>query len=109
MPDTAKNLFESIGEEMIARYPDVEWGKMMSSPALTYQNKVFAFFYRDIMVFRLGKGFEPTKFGVKDFRFLNPFKDRPPMKGWFEIPQSEDDHWASLSEEALSSMIASQK
>jgi hypothetical protein len=109
MSKEARDLFESISTEMVARYNQVEWGRMMSSPALVYRNKVFVFFYRDMMVFRLGKGFQPHKYGIKDFRFLNPFKDRPPMKGWFEIPSSEDKHWAELTELAYNAIKDTQK
>jgi hypothetical protein len=68
-------------------------------------NKVIAFYYKKQMVFRLGKGFEPVEFGVKKYQFLQPFKTKAPMKGWFQIPYSENSKWGKLTILALNKMI----
>ncbi|MDA0338932.1 MAG: hypothetical protein O2910_03710 [Proteobacteria bacterium] len=76
----------------------------MSSPDIQYKGKNIAFFWGENMGFRLGKGFEPESLGVTEWFWLNPFKEKPPMKGWFVIPASSSEYWPVLAEEALKLM-----
>lgn len=82
---------------------------MMSSPGIVRNKKVFAFFWNDDMVFRLGKGYDPATLKVKTWRFLNPFKDKPPMTGWFVVPPSEISRWEKLARAALEAMRLEQE
>ncbi len=106
MADQAEAVFEALVNEMSAAHPDVAAGRMMSRSGLTYDAKVFAFFRPGEMVFRLGKGFRPDEFGLEDWRYLAPFKHRPPMKGWFCVPFSDPALWRKLADEALAVMKA---
>ena len=81
-----QELFNSIVEKL-SRVPDVHLGKMMSSPGLKYKDKVFAFYHRESMRFRLGPNFDPVK--------------KPPLKGWFIVEKYESDTWDKLAEIAL--------
>jgi len=54
-----EKLFYSISDSSITENIDMTLGKMMSSPGIKYKNKVFAFYYKDRMVFCLGKDFDP--------------------------------------------------
>lgn len=72
--DAARQTFETIAAALMEEHPDVALGKMMSSPGITVRGKVFAFFDRGAMVFRLGKGVDPVSFGITSYRPLNPFK-----------------------------------
>ena len=94
-------LFETISSKLSSKYPGVSIGKMMSSPGLKFQDKVFAFYHNKSMGFRLGASFDPEKFGLKNFKPLSPFKKKPPLKGWFIIDNLESDVWELLSEKAL--------
>ena len=76
-------------------------GKMMSSPGIKYKNKVFAFFYNEEMVFRLGKKYDPLEDSIENFDLLNPFKNKPPLAGWFVIPNEYQKKWEALSKKAL--------
>ncbi|WP_165586790.1 hypothetical protein [Neotamlana sedimentorum] len=79
----------------------VKAGKMMSSEAITYMGKVFAFFSRKKkMVFKLGKDFDPDSFGI-EIAVFNPFKNRTPLNGWFEVPFTEKEQWEPLTKKAL--------
>ena len=50
-----KQYFEIIRSQFCSNYKDVTVGKMMSSEAIHYKGKVFAFFStRQKMVFKLG-------------------------------------------------------
>ncbi len=88
-------------EKKFTNGPDVTSGQMMSSPGLKYRNKVFAFYHKEKMGFRLGPNFDPDKMGVKNAEPLSPFKTKPPLKGWFMISKDQDDLWEPLTEMAL--------
>jgi hypothetical protein len=96
-----EELFYLIAEKMVADNNAVSLGKMMSSPGIKYENKVLAFFHENDMIFKLGKGFDPNSVDLKAFKFLSPFKNKGPMKSWFQIPFSEKEKWEKLTELAL--------
>ncbi|MCG8309193.1 MAG: hypothetical protein MI975_17505 [Cytophagales bacterium] len=96
----SQELFNSIAEGFSSD-PDVHLGKMMSAPGLKFKDKVFAFFNKDAMGFRLGPNFDPEKMGIKNAKLLSPFKKKPPLKGWFIIDMYESDTWKILAEMAL--------
>jgi hypothetical protein len=76
----------------------------MSSPALVYNNKVFAFYYGDSMVFKLGKDYDIRQHGEIEYEPLNPFKNKAPMLGWFVISYDAVVHWDGLVEAAYKIM-----
>ena len=91
----------AITDQMTTANPDVVLGKMMSSPGLKYKDKVFAFYTKEEMGFRLGPDFDPDKFGVTSVSPLSPFKTKPPLKGWFMVDESESNKWQTLASTAL--------
>ena len=93
--------FNIIVQELSQELDNVEPGKMMSSPGLRYKNKVFAFYYKEQMVFRLGKGFDPKSVGVNEYSLLSPFKNKAPLAGWFEVPFEYEHKWEDLARRAL--------
>ncbi|MEO7911966.1 MAG: hypothetical protein ABIV47_20165 [Roseiflexaceae bacterium] len=84
--ETMAVQFQTITEKHATESQSVTIGKMMSSPGIRYNNKVFAFYYRKAMVFRLGWEFDPKTMGIHDYQLLSPFKMKPPLVDWFEIP-----------------------
>ena len=99
--DKEEQRFRSIATLLARENSAITLGKMMSSPALHYQGKVFAFYYGKKMVFRLGRDFQPESFNIQDYSVLAPFKTRPPMVDWFEIPFANQHRWEELSRYAL--------
>lgn len=97
----AELVFDQIVDEFVAADIGVVVGKMMSSPGLKINNKVFAFYHQQTMGFRLGKTFDPDAFGSNTARFLSPFKNKPPMKAWFIVDAEEKELWQPLAHEAL--------
>ena len=97
----AEQHFNALVEQLSTENEDVILGKMMSSPGLKVGGKVFAFFHQDTMGFRLGKQFDPVKFGLKTARWLSPFKTKPPLKAWFIIDFEEVEFWEELAGMAL--------
>jgi hypothetical protein len=96
-----KTCFRSLAALLVSENSAITLGKMMSSPALQYQGKVFAFYYGKKMVFRLGRDFQPELLDIKHYRLLAPFKTKPPMVDWFEIPFDDQHRWEELSRYAL--------
>ena len=99
--DDEHYIFQSIVDKLVGEDDSIVLGKMMSSPGIKYRNKVFAFYYGKEMVFRLGKGFDPESYGVENYSLLSPFKSKPPMAGWFQVPFTESQKWEKLARHAL--------
>lgn len=97
--------FSVIVERLTREHNDITLGKMMSSPAIQYQGKVFAFFYNKKMVFKLGRDFQPESLGIREYSLLAPFKTKPPMVDWFEISATEQQRWEELASYALQQLI----
>ena len=101
----AEKAFNSIAEKMSAEFVDVDRGPMMSSPGIRKKGRVIAFFYENKMVFKLGKHRDlESEFGIKRFEYLSPFKNKPPMKGWFIIDVDYISLWSDLASEAYETM-----
>ncbi len=94
-------LFNQIAEKFTSQDDGVILGKMMSSPGLKVNDKVFAFYGKGGMGFRLGGDFDIEKFGITTAKPLSPFKTKPPLKGWYIIEETESNLWETLAEMAL--------
>ncbi|WP_190810456.1 hypothetical protein [Flagellimonas sp. S3867] len=93
--------FLEIRASFCIKYPEVTEGKMMSSPAIHYKKKVFAFFSRKHkMVFKLGKEYPLDELGVEVSEF-NPFKNKKPLAGWFEVDFIHNKKWEMMASTAL--------
>lgn len=92
-----------IRHQFCVAHPNVTEGKMMSSPAIHYNGKVFAFFSKNKkMVFKLGKDFFPKDSEITLSEF-NPFKTKKPLKGWYEVDFEQHEKWPDLTSLALES------
>lgn len=98
-----QELFGTIAKKL-SRQKGIRLGRMMSAPGITSNGKVFAFYWKKEMIFRLGKDFDAAAFGLKEWHLLSPFKRRPPMAGWFCVPYSESRYWETLARRALASL-----
>ena len=94
-------LFNQIAEKFTSQDNAVILGKMMSAPGLKVNDKVFAFYGKGGMGFRLGGNFDTEKFGITTAKPLSPFKTKPPLKGWYIIEETESNLWETLTEMAL--------
>ncbi len=93
--------FKRIAAAFTYIHGDVAHGKMMSSPGLKCNNRVFAFEMKDGMGFRLGPDFDPDAAGLQSARPLSPFKTKPPLKGWYIVGEAEQSRWEELAGQAL--------
>jgi len=96
----ARNKFEEI-RTLLSSQEGISPGKMMSSEAIRCNDKVFAFFHNEMMTFKLGSGFDPSDMGIDEWFPLSPFKTKPPLKGWYMIPEEYMDKWPQLAEMAF--------
>lgn len=103
---TAALQFQAIAQKLADESPSITIGKMMSSPGIRYENKVFAFYYHESMVFRLGRGFDPARVGIVHYCLLAPFKTKPPLVDWFEIAATDMHRWEELARLAMQHMRA---
>lgn len=101
---SSEKVYLGIVDRLSSENPDVFPGKMMSSPGLKYMGKVFVFYRRPEMGFRLGPEFNPEESGLKTVRPLSPFKTKAPLKGWFLVGEEEHERWESLAGQALEVM-----
>lgn len=90
----------------LENHQGVSMGKMMSSPGIQYNDKNFAFFYKDEMVFKLGRDWNPEEDGIREWKHLSPFKNKAPLYDWFCITADDADLWQNLAMKALSRMNA---
>ncbi len=95
-------IFNRIVEQITIE-EDVILGKMMSLPGLKYNNKVFAFYHKGNMVFKLISSKLLDDLGV-EYELLSPFKIKPPLKGWFVVNSIFVNSWELLTKEALEVM-----
>lgn len=102
--DKEEKQFLQIIDELSNFDSNIKPGKMMSAPGIKYKSKVFAFYYNQEMVFRLGKDFDPESEGISEFSYLNPFKNKPPMKGWLQIGFQYENKWLPLANKAYQLM-----
>ena len=103
-----KELFNKIRARFCNEHGKVSKGKMMSSPAIHYNNKVFAFFStKNKMVFKLGKNY-PIKNLKIEVDVFSPFKTKKPLAGWYQLDFKYANEWENLSKLALDLIIKDQ-
>ena len=77
---------------------------MKYSTGIQYKSKVIAFYHQDEMVIRLGKSADLESLGIKNPKFLNPFKNKPPMTGWVRFSYDDHERWEEFARIALDVM-----
>ncbi len=101
----SETRFFEIANILSGEDSHISTGKMMSSPGIKYKTKVIAFYHQDEMVIRLGKGTDLEALGIKNPKFLNPFKHKPPMTGWVCFSYDDHERWEEFARIALDVMI----
>ena len=107
---TDVELWKNLAAELVAREKGVGHGKMMSSDAVTFGGRVFAFYtgtgrFEGLGV-RLGRTFDVDALALSSWGYLAPFKSKPPMKDWILVGPAERKRWPELARLALKQMKA---
>ena len=98
------DTFQEIRNQFCLKYEKVTEGKMMSSPAIHFNGKVFAFFSRKKrMVFKLGKDY-PLNEIEKPLEEFNPFKNKGPLTGWYQLSFNTKSDWEEMTQLALNTI-----
>ena len=106
--DTDLSRWQRLSDDLIASEDGVERGRMMSSDAVTFGGKVFAFFttkgrFAGLGV-RLGRETDVFSLKLSEWEYLAPFKTKPPMMDWILIGASDRDRWPELARLGLDIM-----
>lgn len=101
--------WRSLSAAFIRSHPDAQPGKMMQSPALALNGKVFAFYTihggRTGLGVRLGRETEFDSLGLSDWQHLAPFKTKPPMKDWIVAGVGDQARWPDLMQRAYDAAL----
>ena len=107
---TDVELWTALAAELVAREKGVSHGKMMSSDAVTFGGRVFAFHTGkgrfEGLGIRLGRTFDVDALALSSWEYLAPFKSKPPMKDWILVGPAERKRWPELARLALKQMKA---
>lgn len=96
-----EDIYQQLADQLTSSDLQVVPGKMMHAPGLKVNDKVFAFYHKTKMGFRLGPNFDPVAFGLLQVELLSPFKTKPPLKGWYLVDHHESNLWETLTHKAL--------
>lgn len=102
-----EDKFKAVASNL-DKHEGVALGSMMSAPGIQYNGKNFAFFYKNEMVFRLGRDWKPEDAGIKAWKHLSPFKNKPPLFDWYCITDNDSDLWQELATRSLTRIMAGQ-
>jgi len=98
-----ERLFSAIVNRLCMTSSEIKPRKMMRSPAVAYNGKVFAFLSKEkYLVCKFG-AIDTDIYPFKIEKF-NPFQDKRKFSGWYQIPFSDNDYWIILAKMALKIM-----
>ncbi len=98
----AKQRFDEITDDLVARNADVTLSQMMGMPALKRAGKLWVGFWKGEMVFKLVDPAERERALALEgaHLFLPGERDRP-MREWVVVPEAHAKEWPYLAERAL--------
>ncbi|MDX1479621.1 MAG: hypothetical protein R3301_18040 [Saprospiraceae bacterium] len=80
--------------------------RMLSSPAIEYKGRVFAFCQRGQMVIKLGSDEQLIGLGVRATPGYQPFMNQVVLSQWREVPFYYREDWREIAEMALNAVKA---
>jgi len=109
---TDAEAWATLAAKLVAAEPDVQHGRMMSSDAITFGGRVFAFYTGkgrfEGLGLRLGRAFDVNALALSSWEYLAPFKSKPPMKDWILVGAAHRNRWPELARLALKQMKANE-
>lgn len=106
--DTDRDAWLALAEALVAKETGVERGRMMSSDAVTFGGKVFAFYttkghFAGLGV-KLGRDLDVFSLKLTEWEYLAPFKSKPPMMDWIVVGNQDRDRWPEMARLAFDVM-----
>ncbi|MBL4708346.1 MAG: hypothetical protein JKY48_07920 [Flavobacteriales bacterium] len=97
----SRTLYDDIGEQFVNQYA-ISIGQMFGKPCLKINNKAFAVFFKDEMVFKLGqREIDLLKTHYSNSVNWDPSGKNRPMKDWLQISITDSNDWTKLAKQAL--------
>lgn len=102
-----QETYEEIGT-LLEKSDNVIMGQMFGKASLKFENKAFAAFHKEAMVFKLGGAqIAEIRTSYPTAENWDPSGKGRPMKDWLLVPHSYVSDWTSLVQQALEQLKAS--
>ncbi|MGD1847209.1 MAG: hypothetical protein ACFB10_17600 [Salibacteraceae bacterium] len=95
------DLYHQIANQLESSHGVVA-GQMFGKPCLKTGGKAFAAFFKEAMVFKLGR--EEIALVMDKYpgaALWDPSGKKRPMKDWMQVPREYHENWLSLAHQAL--------
>lgn len=99
-------FFLQLIHNLEKQYSHLACTRMLSSPAIEYKGRVFAFCQRDRLVIKLDNSEQLAGIGIRATTEYQPFTNRMTFSHWREVPFYYHADWQEIAEMALSAMMA---
>lgn len=111
--DSDLDFWKRLAEDLVAHEEGVERGRMMSSDAVKFGGKVFAFYtargrFQGLGV-RVGRDLDVFSLKLAEWEYLAPFTSKPPMMDWILIGAKDRVRWPEMARLGLSLMRSAAK
>lgn len=101
---SSHTIFNQVISHLQERHKHLAIGKMLSSPAIEYKGRAFAFCCRDNMIIKYGDTEQLMVLGIRATQEYKPFSNMMSFSQWREVPYYYRDDWMSLAEMALTAL-----
>ena len=97
-------IFNHVIDELERRYTHLGRGQMLSSPAIEYKGRAFAFCQKDNMIIKYNDRQLLVNIGIRGTQDYRPFTNRVTLSQWCEVPFYYHADWTELAEMALDAL-----
>ena len=97
-------IFNLVIDDLEQRYSHLARGQMLSSPAIEYKGRAFAFCQKDNMIIKYHDRQVLVNIGIRATQDYRPFTNRMSLSRWCEVPFYYHADWTELAEMALDAM-----
>ena len=97
-------IFNLVIDNLEQRYSHLARGQILSSPAIEYKGRAFAFCQKDNMIIKYHDREVLINIGIRATQDYRPFTNRVSFSQWCEVPFYYHADWTSLAEMALDAL-----
>jgi len=97
-------IFNHVIDQLEQRYSHLARGQMLSSPAIEYKGRAFAFCHKDNMIIKYDDRQVLVNIGIRATQDYRPFTNRVSLSRWCEVPFYYHADWTELAEMALDAL-----
>ena len=96
--------FNRVIHQLEQRYSHLARGQMLSSPAIEYKGRAFAFCQQDKMIIKYLDREVLIGIGIRATQDYRPFTKQVSLSQWCEVPFYYHADWTELAEMALDAL-----